>query len=194
MPLREHIYSVLIVSASSAFNDSIIDLLPESTYAPITFAKSVNEARRNISERSYDIIIINTPLPDDYGVKLAIDFSSNRTSVVLLFVRNDMYTSVYEKVLDYGILTLRKPIPTQIMAQALDWLKATRERLRSMETKTLSLQEKMEEIKVINRAKWALINSLGMTETEAHRYIEKQAMDRCVSRREIAEKIIQTYR
>lgn len=194
MPLKEHIYSVLIVSASNSFNDNVIKLLPESSYSPITFAKSVNEAQRNISERSYDIIIINTPLPDDYGVKLAIDFSSNRTSVVLLFVRNDMYTSIYEKVRDYGVFTLHKPVPAQAISQALDWLKATRERLRNMETKTLSLQEKMEEIKLINRAKWALINSLGMTEADAHRYIEKQAMDRCVTRREIAENIIQSYK
>ena len=57
-----------------------------------------------------------------------------------------------------------------------------------------SSKEKMEEIKLINRAKWALINSLGMTEADAHRYIEKQAMDRCVARREIAENIIQTYK
>jgi response regulator NasT len=33
-----------------------------------------------------------------------------------------------------------------------------------------------------------------MTESDAHRYIEKQAMDRCVTRREIAENILQTYR
>ena len=76
----------------------------------------------------------------------------------------------------------------------MDWLKATRERLRNMQTKTLSLQEKMEEIKLINRAKWALINSLGMTETDAHRYINIQAMDRCVTRKEIAENIIKIYK
>lgn len=194
MPFEEHVYSVLIVSASNSFNDNIVKLLPGATYSPITFAKSVNEAQRNVTERVYDIIIINAPLPDDYGVKLAIDVSSNKTSVVLLFVRNDMYTSIYEKVRDYGVFALHKPVPAQAISQALDWLKATRERLRNMQTKNLSLQEKMEEIKLINRAKWALINSLGMTEADAHRYIEKQAMDRCVTRREIAENIIQTYK
>ena len=194
MPFEQHVYSVLIVSASNPFNDNIIKLLPETSYSPITFAKSVNEAQRNITERVYDIIIINTPLPDDYGIRLSIDLSGNKNSVVLLFIRNDMYTNIYEKVRDYGVFTIRKPVPSQTILQALDWLKATRERLRNMETKTLSLQEKMEEIKLINRAKWALINSLGMTETDAHRYIEKQAMDRCVTRREIAENIIQTYK
>lgn len=194
MPLREHIYSVLVVSSASSFNDNILKLLPESMYYPITFAKSVNEAQRKTIERAYDIIIINTPLPDDYGVKFAIELSSNKTSVVLLFIRNDMYTSIYEKVRDYGVFTLHKPISAQAIIQALDWLKVTKERIRNMETKTLLLQEKMEEIKIINRAKWALINSLGMTEGDAHRYIEKQAMDRRVTRREIAENIIKTYK
>ena len=41
--------------------------------------------------------------------------------------------------------------------------------------------------------KWALIQNLGMSEADAHRYIEKQAMDRCVPRREIANSILATY-
>ena len=62
-----------------------------------------------------------------------------------------------------------------------------------MEKKTVSLEEKMMEIKIVNRAKWTLINSLKMSESDAHRYIEKQAMDRCVSKRVIAEEIIRSY-
>ena len=55
-----------------------------------------------------------------------------------------------------------------------------------------AIEEKMEEIRLVNRAKWLLIGELNMTEQEAHRYIEKQAMDRCVSRKIIAEQILQT--
>ena len=51
----------------------------------------------------------------------------------------------------------------------------------------------MEEIRIVNRAKWLLISEIKMDEPNAHRYIEKQAMDRCVSKRVIAEEIIQTY-
>ena len=53
---------------------------------------------------------------------------------------------------------------------------------------------KMLDIKIINRAKWALINSLNMSEDEAHRYIEKQAMDKCISKRNIADEILKTYK
>jgi response regulator NasT len=51
----------------------------------------------------------------------------------------------------------------------------------------------MEEIRIVNRAKWILINELSMSEPEAHRYIEKQAMDRCISKGQIAKEIINTY-
>ena len=51
----------------------------------------------------------------------------------------------------------------------------------------------MKEIRIVNRAKWLLVSELKMTEPDAHRYIEKQAMDRCVSKRQIAEEIIKTY-
>ena len=51
----------------------------------------------------------------------------------------------------------------------------------------------MEEIRVVNRAKWMLISKCGMTEEDAHRFIEKQAMDRCVPKKEIAETIISKY-
>ena len=52
----------------------------------------------------------------------------------------------------------------------------------------------MEEIRIVNRAKWLLISELKMSEEDAHRYIEKQAMDRCITRRAMAESIIRTYK
>ena len=193
MSLKEHVYSVLIVSSSDSFTENITRFLPEATYSPIKNVKSVSEAQRTIAERLYDLILINTPLPDDFGAKFAIDISERSPSVVLLFVRSDNYHDVYDKVSDFGVFTVRKPLPSQNVTQALDFIKATRQRLRKMEKKAVSLEEKMMEIKIVNRAKWTLINSLSMSEEEAHRYIEKQAMDRSVSKRIIAEEIIRSY-
>ena len=194
MSLKEHVYSALIVSASESFNQNVLKFLPEATYSPTSNAKSISEAQRKVLERFYDLIIINSPLPDDFGAKFAIDTSNNSPSVVLLFVRSDNYEDVYDKVYDFGVFTVRKPLPEQSVTQALDFVKATRERLRKMEKKKVSLVEKMMEIKIVNRAKWTLINSLNMSEDDAHRYIEKQAMDRCISKREIAEEILRTYK
>lgn len=64
--------------------------------------------------------------------------------------------------------------------------------LQTRKTKAATLEEKMQEIHIVNRAKLILIEQLKMTEAEAHRFIEKQAMDRCVTRIVIAESIITT--
>ena len=119
--------------------------------------------------------------------------SAEKNTVVLLLVREEFHPSVYAKVSPHGVYTLPKPISRQILRQAFDWMATTRERLRRFEKKTLVLEDKMQEIRLVNRAKWLLIERLHMPEDEAHRYIEKQAMDRCVSKRSIAEEIIQTY-
>ena len=58
---------------------------------------------------------------------------------------------------------------------------------------TEKLEAKVADIRIINRAKLLLVQHLQMTETEAHKYIEKQAMDTSMRRRTIAEKIIRTY-
>ena len=93
----------------------------------------------------------------------------------------------------HGVFTLPKQTSKPTLLTAINWMSSARERLRKTEKKTLSIEEKMEEIRIVNRAKWILIRELKLDEPEAHRYIEKQAMDRCVSKREVAEKIIKTY-
>lgn len=194
MPFKDRVYSVLVISSNERFNEQLPELLDRVVYFPVDVAKSVAAAERLLVERSYDLVLINTPLPDDFGARFAIDVSVNTNTVALLFVKSDIYIGVYDKVADYGVFTIRKPLNSQMALQSLDFLKAARERLRCMEKKSLSLQEKMEEIKIVNQAKLLLISCLSMAEDEAHRYIEKQAMDRCVTRREIAENIIKTYK
>lgn len=194
MVFQERTYSVLVVSASAKFNTSIMPLLPPTDYWPITVAGSVAEARRKLLEGSYDIVLINAPLPDDFGMQLAVDTCGSCAAGVLLLVRNELYNDVYPRVMPHGVLTLSKPTDPQMVTQNLRMLCATRERLRRMEEKQITVEKKIEEIRLINRAKWLLIECLSMSETDAHRYIEKQAMDLRLPKREVAEKIIRTYK
>ena len=194
MGLPEHIYSVLVVSASNKFNDSLRRLLPEDRYSPVILAADVSDARRKLLEERYDLVIVNTPLPDDFGTRLALDVCASSGTGVLLLVGAEHYPDVNARVSPYGVLELSQPTTAQLESQSLLLLCGTRERLRRMEQKTASIEEKMEEIRLVNRAKWLLIEQLKMTEQDAHRYIEKQAMDRCVTKRVIAEQILSTYK
>ncbi len=194
MDFSEHIYSVLLVSSSEKLNQSFCALLPQEKYHPVVCVPDTASAGRSLLENSYDIVIINTPLSDDFGTRLAIDIVNNGSTGVLLLVKAEQYSEINAMVSPYGVLTLLKPTTAQMIAQSLVLLCGTRERLRRMEQKAASLEEKMLEIRTVNRAKLLLIEQLKMTEAEAHRFIEKQAMDRCVTRKSIAESIISTYK
>lgn len=194
MVFQERTYGVLIVSAASSFFSVMEPLLPSTDYWPVARAKSVAEAQRRLLEGTYDIVIINAPLADDFGLRLAITICTDSSSGVLLLVKNDLYNEIYTKAMPYGVLTLSKPTNSQMIVQSLRVLCATRERLRQMEQKQMSVEKKIEEIRLVNRAKWLLIDCLGMKESDAHRYIEKQAMDLRISKSEVAENIIRTYK
>ena len=189
----ERRYSVLAVSASLKFVETLRTLLPEGRYGPVTVLHDAAAARRALAENSYDLGLINTPLPDEFGTRLALDACESSSAGVLLLVKAEHCLDIEAQVSAHGVLTLAKPTSAQLFAQTLRLLCITRERLRGMEKKAVTLQEKMEEIRLVNRAKWLLIEELKMTEQEAHRYIEKRAMDRCVTRRAVAEQILSTY-
>ncbi len=92
----------------------------------------------------------------------------------------------------YGVLALSKPTSPAILSQSLQWMSAVRERLRRTELQAQTLENKMQDIRIVNRAKLLLIEKKGLSEPEAHRFIEKQAMDRCISRRAVAEELIRS--
>ena len=190
---QQRTYSVLIVSASDSFNTALTGLLPPTDYWPVEIVKSAAAARRSILGREYDLVIVNTPLPDEFGSRFAIDVCSSYSSGVLLLVKNEQFEDVYGRVMEHGVFTLAKPTSSQMISQSLRTLCTMRERMRRMEEKQQTIEDKISEIRLVNHAKWLLIECLSMTEAEAQRYIEKKAMDARISKREMAENIIKTY-
>lgn len=194
MEREEQGYSVLLVSKSAGFVEKLSGLLPEKRYFPVVPVPDSVSARRAIAGAHFDIAIVNAPLPDGSGVDLAREICENSGVGVLLLVRSEVFAEVNAQVSPCGVLTLPKPTSETMIAQSLLLLCGTRERLRRLEARAVSMEEKMVEIRIVNRAKCLLIEQLRMTEQEAHRYIEKQAMDRCVTKRTVAENILSTYK
>lgn len=185
-------YRVLVAGANDKLGESIAALLPKNEYEPPVFAASVGEIRRLALESTMDLVVLNTPLKDEFGTRLALDLADYNIAV-LLMVQGDVFDQVCYKVEDYGVLTLAKPVSRQSFYTAVKLLTAMRAKMLRMEKKNQALQEKMQDIRTINRAKWLLITNLQMTEDEAHYHIEKKAMNSRLSRREAAEEIIRTY-
>ncbi len=190
MDFKERIYSVLLVSPAEAFNSVFLTFLPEFRYSPVKVVSSSVAAKRELLDRDWDFVFVNAPLSDEYGSEFAIDLAKDSDSCVLMLVPNNQYDEIFYSTAKFGVFTLEKNNSPQMVSRALDFMIAMRERLRLKEKKVTSVQEKMEEIRIINRAKWLLIDTQNMSETEAHRYIEKQAMNRGLTKLQMAKNII----
>ena len=172
--------------------DFLASVFDAPTFDPVVNASSAGEARRLLSSEQYDLIAVNSPLPDETGIDFCID-AAQGPSGVMLFVKNDIYEIVSSQCTREGLFVIPKPNTQRNVAQSVTLLCAICERLRKYEKKTRTLREKMDSIRIVNRAKWLLIERLGMTEQDAHGYIEKEAMNRRRTSREIAEEIIRMY-
>lgn len=193
MDLKERSYRILLVSASDSFRAAMSELLASPRFQPLCTTSSISEAKRALAARSYDFVIVSSPLPDESGIRFCIDCCRSLSTVVLLLVKNELYPEIHDKVAPHGVFALPKPTSRALLSQALDWMICSRERLRTAEQKTSSIEDRMAEIRMINRAKCLLISELSMTEPEAHHYLEKNSMDNCISKKEAAENIIRLY-
>ena len=155
-PLLERRYSTLLVSVSDAFSRTFLSVLPEQRLQPLFVATCVAEAKRKLIERSFDLIVVNTPLPDEFGLEFAIDGVNAGHACALVFVRAEIYPQVSEKSSFHGVMTLSKPTSASMIQQAFGLLCSVRERLRALEVKTAPVEEKMLEIRIVNNAKYIL--------------------------------------
>ncbi len=185
--------SVLIVSYSDQSLEGISRLLRMLSCNKISTVKTCGEARRLARENNFDLYIINSPVYTESGENLAKELVLNDTSQVIFIVKNDVYEYMSSLVEDSGVLTISKPINKNILWTALKLSKATNSRLKKIQKQKVKLTQKIDDIRIVDRAKCVLISHLNMSETEAHKYIEKKAMDTRCSRREVAETILKNY-
>lgn len=183
-------YSVLLISASEKLNAAVLPLLPGSDFWPVTTVNSLSRAKRLLLQQSFDLVLVNAPLPDGMGADFAMKLCGETDAAVALLIRHELYEETNARALPSGVVVVSKPTNSQLLLQVIRGLCAMRERLRAMRDKQETVEEKMEEIRRMNQAKWLLIEREGLTEQEAHRKILRMAMERRISKRQAAEEIL----
>ena len=172
MTAEKAAYRVLVASASDKMASVVKDVLPGPQYRDISYVSTMGDAKRMLVSQTYDILIINTPLKDDFGIQAAVDIAEQHETGILLLVKAEMYEQVSS------------------LYTSVKMLSAVQMKIRKLEKEMRRMKERMQEQQTIDRAKWLLVDQRKMSEPDAHRYIEKAAMDRCVKKIRIAEEIL----
>ncbi len=183
---------VLIVSAKKSI-ESIETLLRGEIPCQCVAVESGGEARRICLTTSFDFILINTPLPDEFGHDLAASLSNSTLAGIVLMVKIDIAEDVSSRVMDYGICVLPKPIQKPWFYQCIRLCLASRNRLLRLKRENDTLSEKLMEQKLVSRAKCLLIEKEKLSEDEAHRLLEKRAMDERISKTDAAKAVLRRY-
>jgi AmiR/NasT family two-component response regulator len=187
------LYCALIVSANEKSIAIISEMLYQASVRSIINVKTAGEARRQLIDNDYDICIIDTPLPDGQGAEIACNIAEKCMGGTLLIVHASQLEEVSDMVENYGVLTLSKPILRDVLWSAIKMTLASAKRMSVMRQENQKLIAKIEDIRIIDRAKCLLISYLSLSEPEAHKHIEKLAMDMRMTRRAVAEEILKTY-
>lgn len=185
--------SVLIISRNAEMRKQIRSLLDRNVFGASANADNAEEARRLLLHSSYDIVIIDAPMPNVIGHELALDITEKGSASVLLLVDSAVYDETRYRVESEGIITVPKPCSADMISMAINISVAYHNRVLVIEEENKKLRFKNEEMRLCNRAKWALHENLGMDEPAAHRYIEKTAMNSRITRYAAAKQILKEY-
>lgn len=181
----------LLVTNSEQSAAALSQLLEEEGYEDITVSFAAYTAEQQ--ETEFDLVCINAPLVDENGISLATRFAKTTRASVVIIVPKASAGEVSDMLNEQGVLVIAKPINRHLFHHYLLFADCFRSRLLRIERENDKLKHMVEDLKIIDRAKLLLVTCLNMSEEQAHRYLEKQAMDLQVSKLAVAKQVIQTY-
>ncbi len=182
----------LVVASTTKQQYALSDVL-HAVNVDSVVCSTAAEARRAALCRPFDLFVINGGLPDEQGNELARDLADTDDCGGIYiddYARADMFSDELGAV---GVITLIRPITKTALSDAVRLIMVANARVRLLKAENEELNGKLEDMKYISRAKIVLMRSLGYTEEQAHKYIEKKSMDLRVSRRKVAMDILKTY-
>ena len=158
-------------------------------------AATLEQIRRGVSgagaQSPVDLLIAVMPLSDGTGVEGIIDVAQRHPQLMaILLVRQEAYEQVSYQCRNQQVFVIAMPFKRQVLAEAASFMLRIRTVMDDKDKELARLRKNLSEIRVITRAKLYLIQTRGMTEEEAHYYLEKEAMDRSLTKKEVAEEIL----
>lgn len=182
---------LLAVSSGERSLQSIQSLLKEAGFDSVP-AQSAAQARRRVLDEEYDAVVINYPLADEAGLELGRMIMRETSAMVIYLIKNELLLDLGGSFEKEGMLTVEKPILKPVLFQTVHLAVSLKQRLRLSEEKIRKLEKRIEELKTVDKAKCALALKRGMSEEEAHKYVERTAMDLRITLRDAAMYILRT--
>ncbi len=181
---------VLVAEDEALIRLDLAEMLGEAGHAVVGQAGEGQEAVDLASEVRPDVVIMDIKMPGLDGVSAAEQIATRGIApVIMLTAFSDR--DLVERARDAGVMAyVVKPFTAADVLPVVDIARSRWAEWQRLESEVADLNERFETRKRLDRAKGLLMKQLDLSESEAFRWIQKAAMDRRLSMRDVADAVI----
>jgi len=181
---------VIVAEDESLIRIDIVEILRDNGFDVIAEAADGEKAVALATELRPDLVVMDVKMPLLDGISAAEILTKNRIAPVVLLTAFSQRELV-ERAAEAGALAyVVKPFTPNDLIPAIDIALTRYQQIAALEDEVSDLAERLETRKILDRAKGILNDTMGLTEPEAFRWIQKASMDRRLSMREVAQTVI----
>jgi len=182
--------TIVIAEDEAIIRLDLRELLEEEGYSVVGEAGRGDQAVELVRNLRPDLVILDVKMPGVDGIEAARQITAEGICAVLMLTAFSQ-REVVEQARDAGAVAyLVKPFQKSDLVPAIELATARYAESKALAAEVGELTERLEVRKLIDRAKGRLIDTHGMTESDAFAFIQKLAMSKRTTMREVAESVM----
>ena len=189
MKLTDRIGAILVIAAKPRIQSSVRSALT-AKYGRVLTAETVQEARRAVEREKIALMVIFSPLKDEEEIPRLFDMAERRGIAAGYIVGREIYGETAYRLEGRNVFVVAYPLQMDQVLQLVSFLHQVQKRFWLVLSEQERLQRQVQDIQIVCRVKCLLLEKREMTEEEAHHFIEQEAMNTGLSKREAALKIL----
>ena len=189
MKLTDRIGAILVIAAKPRIQSSVRSALT-AKYGRVLTAETVQEARRAVEREKIALMVIFSPLKDEEEIPRLFDMADRRGIAAGYIVGREIYGETAYRLEGRNVFVVAYPLQMDQVLQIVSFLYQVQKRFWLVLSEQERLQRQVQDVQIVCRVKCLLVEKREMTEEEAHHFIEQEAMNTGLSKREAALKIL----
>ena len=179
---------IVVAEDEALIRMDLIEMLGEAGYEVIAQASDGAQAIELVQEHKPDLAILDVKMPILDGISAAEEIIA--TCPVLMLTAFSQRELV-DRARDAGVMAyVLKPFTINDLVPAIEIAISRHLQMKTLAEEVADLHDRLETRKIIDRAKGILMAALNLTEPQAFSWIQKAAMDRRLTMKEVAEAVI----
>ena len=179
---------ILVAEDETIIRLDLVEMLTESGYEVVAQAENGAVAVELAKLHKPDLAILDVKMPEMDGITAAEQIISIDPVLMLTaFSQRDLI----ERARDAGVMAyVVKPFSINDLLPAIEIAISRHRQMKSLESEVADLYDRLETRKIIDRAKGILMKAMNLSEPESFNWIQKTAMDRRISMKQVAQAVI----